>query len=130
MSAHFCTLHAYTPPANSGFAVCPFCETPEAFSKSVLVLREVLAERERQEDLRAAGKFSFTCASAAICAERKLPILAEEFGEVAREICELGQQCFDAAKTKGHRINLRAELIQLAAVAAAWVESLPMEDQR
>lgn len=46
-----------------------------------------------------------------------LPILAEEFGEVSRAVCEcyFGNYEFD---------NYREELIQIAAVAIAMVESL------
>lgn len=44
-----------------------------------------------------------------------LPVLTEELGEVAREICD-------------HRFSrphaLRAELIQVAAMAQAWADSL------
>lgn len=45
-------------------------------------------------------------------------ILAEEFGEVGRAICEFRLQ------KKGSIADIRAELIQTAAVAAAMVESL------
>lgn len=48
----------------------------------------------------------------------KLAMLMEEVGEVARELCEEAQ---------GRPLNtnrLRKELVQVAAVAAAWVESL------
>lgn len=43
----------------------------------------------------------------------KLTVLAEEFGEVARAILE-----------KEGKDRLRAELIQVAAVAVAWAESI------
>jgi NTP pyrophosphatase (non-canonical NTP hydrolase) len=41
-----------------------------------------------------------------------LPILTEEFGEVGKAMCE------------NDPVNLREELIQVAAVAAAWVECI------
>lgn len=77
--------------------------------KNVLV--EVVRERKRQEALKAAGKFPWTCADAAP-ASMKLAVLAEEFGEVARAVCE-----------KDYK-NLREELVQTAAVCLAWLEAL------
>jgi len=60
-----------------------------------------------------------------------LGILAEEFGEAAKEINELHFRPGDAVhidnshECKPHRIErVRAELIQVAAVAVAMVESL------
>lgn len=47
-----------------------------------------------------------------------LPILTEEVGEIAKEILE---RQFREDKSTGH---LRAELVQVAAVALAWVECL------
>jgi uncharacterized membrane protein len=45
-----------------------------------------------------------------------LPILMEELGEVAHELT------YDAADTR--RLNLRAELVQVAAMACAWITAL------
>lgn len=44
-----------------------------------------------------------------------LPVLTEELGEVAREIC-------DHRYSRPH--HLRAELIQLAAMASAWADAI------
>lgn len=49
-----------------------------------------------------------------------LGILAEEFGEAAKEINELHFR----GDTIGRKERIRAELIQVAAVAVAMVESL------
>lgn len=46
-----------------------------------------------------------------------LGILTEEVGEVAKEVNEIHFRC-------GSFSNLRDELIQVAAVATAWVESI------
>lgn len=89
-------------------------------SKTMDTLFEVAEERERQEKLVAAGKFSFTCASPLATDHDKLPILGEEFGEVCKELCD---------HRPGYRRRLRTELIQVAAVATAWAESL-REDAR
>ena len=77
------------------------------------VLMEIRKERLRQEDLKAAGKFKNTCADPG--ATNRLEILGEEFGEVCRALCEDDQA------------NLREELIQVAAVALAWVQGLDAE---
>lgn len=74
------------------------------------VLSEVYKERVRQEDLKASGRFAYTCADTECTDGQALAILVEEVGEVARAMCE----------GKG----LRDELIQVAAVAVAWVARL------
>jgi hypothetical protein len=48
-----------------------------------------------------------------------LPVLTEELGEVARELC-------DHRYSRPHA--LRAELVQLAAMAQAWADAI--EDER
>jgi hypothetical protein len=51
---------------------------------------------------------------------RRLRILLEEVGEIAKEFndAETGAYCVDLAR-------VRAELIQVAAVAAAWADAIP-----
>jgi NTP pyrophosphatase (non-canonical NTP hydrolase) len=85
------------------------------------ILDEVNDERERQDRLKAAGKFAKTCADA-MSNEKRLAVLAEEFGEVAREVC-------DQRPAEPPPDNLRVELIQVAAVCLAWIEGLD-EDAR
>lgn len=50
-----------------------------------------------------------------------LPVLMEEVGEVARELCEQasGNRDGDIARTM-----LRAELVQVGAMVAAWIDAL------
>lgn len=50
-----------------------------------------------------------------------LPILTEELGEVAHELT------YDAAG--GHRARLRAELVQLGAMTASWIEAIDQGDR-
>jgi NTP pyrophosphatase (non-canonical NTP hydrolase) len=100
------------------------------------VLDEVFAERLRQEELRKSGKFLWTCADPDQSPERKLAVLAEEFGEAAREVTEivilnskrsaakLGGEEYKAKLEELNR-RLRKELIQVAAVATAWAEGMP-----
>ena len=83
-------------------------------------LYEAIAdERARQERLRIAGKFPFTCGDRTRSSLDKLPVLVEEVGEVARAVLqEHGTAVQDDAR------ELREELIQVAAVCMAWLESL------
>jgi|SRR6185436_17802804 len=103
------------------------------------VLSEVNEERNRQEELVRSGKFLFTCASDNLSPARKLAILAEEVGEAAKEVTDLDieldkvasfrmapaarVECQQAARKK-YLGRLRKELIQVAAVAVAWAESI------
>ena len=107
----------------------------------VFVLHEVAVERERQEQLKASGKFLWTCADnevtlvtdngrsetvRKILDSEKLAVLSEEFGEAAREVTEeiIAKDRQDGALANQSLVKLRKELIQVAAVAVAWVESL------
>ena len=68
-----------------------------------LVLDQIRDERNRQDTKLGQQKYPDTAWAT---------ILGEEFGEA----------CQDALK--GRRVNLRKELIQVAAVAVAWVECI------
>jgi NTP pyrophosphatase (non-canonical NTP hydrolase) len=65
------------------------------------------AERARQE-----AKHPMTCASPLMDEHEKLTVMTEEVGEVARALLD------------GDEPNKRDELVQVAAVAVAWLESL------
>lgn len=82
------------------------------------VLALVHAERERQEELQRTGAFAFTCAASDIYDNSKLAVLVEEVGEVARVLCEA------VNNDELDEVKLREELVQVAAVAVSWVESL------
>ncbi len=88
------------------------------------VLGEVANERDRQETLRAEGRFAATCADEdGIGDAEKLAILVEEVGEVARQVLTQSSRQL-ALDSLGTREGLRDELIQVAAVAVAWAEAL------
>lgn len=74
---------------------------------------KIIEERERQEQMWADshrwGRGS--CASGEVAEITKVAVLAEECGEVAQAVL------------KDDRANLRTELVQVAAVAVAWLES-------
>lgn len=82
------------------------------------VVEQIWRERERQRALFRQRKIAFDVASPIPDARRKFRVLAEEVGEVAHAI--------DQIENHGlARGNLHAELIQVAAVCVAWLESLP-----
>ena len=86
------------------------------------ILEEILDERARQERLREAGKFTHTAASpddAKFSDGWRLAALVEEVGEAAEAAIE---RAGFIGKPKGK--DLRAELIQVAAVCVAWIERL------
>jgi NTP pyrophosphatase (non-canonical NTP hydrolase) len=72
-------------------------------------IRAIRAERVRQERLKAQGKFKHTPADDIPDTDR-LPMLVEEVGEVARAMCD--------------GVGRYAELVQVAALALAWLEAL------
>lgn len=78
---------------------------------------EIMAERERQNHQW--GKDhpwgSGDCSSNNVSQVVKSAVLQEECGEVARAVLDLNQA------------DLRRELIQVAAVAVAWLESMGAE---
>lgn len=86
---------------------------------SLTVLNSIAEERDRQEDLKAEGRFKYTCADAEMNPFEKYAVLGEEFGEVGRALLEKGELANDK-----HGVSLEKELIQVAAVAMAWVESI------
>lgn len=90
------------------------------------VLSDVIVERERQQKLKAEGRFRYTCADPEITDDECYVVLGEEFGEVAQQVLTQpdrvgGERSFD---TVGSRAGLRKELVQVAAVAVAWIERL------
>jgi hypothetical protein len=80
------------------------------------VICSVITERLRQCQLKESGKFLLSCADPQPNS-RRLAILAEEFGEVAREVSEENDG-------RGDVTRLRMELVQVAAVCLAWIEGL------
>lgn len=83
-----------------------------------LIFDDITAERDRQETLLASGKFAWTCAGPDVPDLDRLAVLAEEFGEVAREVCRV------ACEKGTPSGDLRVELVHVAAVAVAWLEGI------
>lgn len=78
-------------------------------------------ERARQDRMKAEGRFSKTCADD-MPNPARLAVLVEEVGEVARAVLERGDAGGEAYDKHGK--DIRKELIQVAAVAFAWIEGL------
>ena len=100
------------------------------------VLRDVGLERLRQEDLRRSGKFLWTCATAMVPLDRKMSVLSEEVGEVAKEVVDFGIMLDKYDKENmvlpRHRefallLRIRKELVQVAAVCVAWIEAIDVQ---
>jgi len=90
----------------------------------LIVLEAIVCERERQNILFADGKIRFNCACGDVPPEKKFVVLTEELGEVAEALQRPGQF---STKVREH---LRSELIQVAAVAVAWAESLTTKEDK
>lgn len=95
-------------------------------SESVLV--DVMRERTRQEGFVEDGVFKWNCGSDFIGDYAKTAALGEELGEV----CQAAQELHDPIDLPGCEeipvktrvVSLYDELIQVAACAIAWAESL------
>lgn len=80
----------------------------------------ILEERDRQDELKAEGRFKMTLADPMPDAE-KLACILEECGEVARNVLARMQLVNDGSTDDD---ELRKEIVQIAALSLAWVESL------
>lgn len=86
------------------------------------VLAAIDAERDRQDSLIAAGRIPWNCADTEVTDDRKLAVLTEELGEVAKALLWVADpEAFDLDL---RTLELRDELVQVAAVSVAWLESL------
>lgn len=95
------------------------------------VFDAIYLERERQESLKAARKFRFTCSDLELGDIVAGLILVEEVGEVCRAVLS-GEPRGLTTDTpeKGTTAHLRSELVQVAAVAVAWIEKLEKRLER
>lgn len=79
------------------------------------IFQLVNAERQRQEAKAKAGEFAWSAAAPDVPDALRLAVLVEEVGEVACAV--LGE---NGAVSDGG--DLQSELVQVAAVAVAWLE--------
>lgn len=83
-----------------------------SITETAEVVSLVMLERARQEELVREGSLDYTAAAFDCPDVLRIAALMEEVGEVARAVQDAD---FD---------NLKVELVQVAAVAVAWVEAL------
>jgi hypothetical protein len=83
-------------------------------------MQEVESEIFRAVKLKVEGRFTYTIADP-IPNMWKSAMIVEETGEVAREVIALE----GIVQEKGDLPALRKELIQVAALATAWANSIP-----
>lgn len=102
-------------------------ELPDALRRAV-ALRSISIERDRQQGLKARGQFKYSCADSEMNAMEKIAVMGEEFGEVCRAALEMASLSNDLHFGNA-REALRAELVQLAACATAWVECIDREER-
>lgn len=95
---------------------------PEVPDGRATILYQISLERDRQEALKAEGRFKFTCADPDVPIGHNIMVLGEEYGEVCTAVLEAEGLSFDL-----HQPHLRKELIHVAAVAVAWIEALDTE---
>lgn len=94
------------------------------------IWQDVADERERQESIgrhkRTLGIEWRSCADPAMAGgdDRRVNVLGEEYGEVCRAVLEAGYASTDPALSAEWERRLRAELVQVAAVAVAWIEAI------
>lgn len=79
----------------------------------------VTAERARQDDAHGTQ----TCASHALNDLEKLSILVEEVGELAQAMNDHRWPTTDSAIYPERAKRIRDELVHVAAVSVAWIES-------
>ena len=88
-------------------------------------------ERDRQDRSFVEGKFSFNCASRVADGVRKLRVLMEEVGEVAQAVNDIEECSVAPNPCRKHLPKLRrhliSELVQVAAVCMAWLESMEVK---
>ncbi len=101
------------------------------------VLFDIQRERDRQEILLIQGKFPWSCDNLKVSDVKKLAVLAEEFGEAAKETAQIEEyiERLDSGRWSDVNVevlqtkkrHLREELIQVAAVCVAWCEALDVQ---
>ena len=91
------------------------------------IYEDIADERARQERLRKSGKFLHTCASPDFTAFShfgRVTVLGEEFGEVCRAALDVEKVAEGRDDPTTALAKLRAELVQAAAVAVAYIEAI------
>lgn len=97
-----------------------------------IAVNEILKERERQDTLKAEGRFKFTCADLEMTFDECMMVLMEEVGELCRATLEYKMLTFerlgDHVRGNVGQAKLREECIQVAAVALSMTERFVDKD--
>lgn len=88
------------------------------------ILALIAAERLRQRQLFAKGKHRYTVSSPIVGWTRKFRTLIEEVGELAEAVDQLEA----TPRSKPARQHFQEELVQVAAVCVAWLESFESKE--
>jgi hypothetical protein len=96
------------------------------------IMAEIHKEVIRQWELKAAGRFDWVLSDDVdpktgdqITDSERLAVLAEEFGELSREVCE-GLKSGETPEAMRARFErMRSELVQVAACCVSWLEGFP-----
>jgi hypothetical protein len=89
-----------------------------------VAVEAILDERKRQDELKKAGRFKYTCADPELSFDNCMMVLVEEVGELCRATIEERGLTSDRPTEFGGsaQIKMQDECIQVAAVALAMVE--------
>ena len=101
-------------------AACAFAWLESLHLSDMDILERIASERVRQKKLFADRIHHFRVDAPVVDWTRKLRVLAEEVGELAEAIDRLERN----PRSKVLKKHFVEELIQVAAVAVAWLESL------
>lgn len=119
-----------------GWAIEALALYQQDYERMRRALDAVAAERARQRALLEEDVVRTNCAEPTVDNRDKLPVLDEGVGEVARAVQWLQRLLSSAGsvdlapRIQRRRRHLRTELIQVAAVAVAWAESLDEDEGR
>jgi NTP pyrophosphatase (non-canonical NTP hydrolase) len=80
------------------------------------IIKKIIAERKRQDDKWGKQRHQFN--------SQWMTILTEEVGEVAECVCKTEVSPVNKRVVKRQLKNMEKELIQVAAVAICWLESV------
>lgn len=104
------------------------------------IFDEIINELDNQDELKEKGKFLYVLkdSDTLFPMSEKLCVLAEEFGEVSKEVTEKiihDGMCKKDGNSLGctdptHIVRLRKELIQLAACCVGWIECIDEKTER
>lgn len=102
---------------------------------NIRIFNDVVNERRRQRELKAAGKFKYVPTDPEVTRERHITWITEELGEAATEVNDLttflesgeSWSATDEANYRERVKKLRAELIQTITLTWGWIHKIDTE---